>query len=76
MVVLSLTYFQLLLEFVSNGDMCTLLSTYLDWIKRRMLERSSCSASFGKIKISDLDFADDAVIFVETLDILLGLSTC
>ena len=37
-----------------------------------MAERSSCGASFGNIKISDLDFADDAVIFVETLDILLG----
>ena len=35
-------------------------------------ERSSCSASFGNVKISDLDFADDAVIFAETLDILLG----
>ena len=37
-----------------------------------MSERSSCGASFGNVKISDLDFADDAVIFVETLDILLG----
>ena len=37
-----------------------------------MSERSSCSVSFGNVKISDLDFADDAVIFVETLDILLG----
>ena len=27
---------------------------------------------FGNVKISDLDFADDAVIFAETLDILLG----
>ena len=36
------------------------------------MERSSCGASFGNVKISDLDFADDAVIFVETLDILLG----
>ena len=26
---------------------------------------------FGNVKISDLDFADDAVIFAETLDILL-----
>ena len=37
-----------------------------------MAERSSCGASFGNVKISDLDFADDAVIFAETLDILLG----
>ena len=35
-------------------------------------ERSSCSESFGNVKLSDLDFADDAVIFAETLDILLG----
>ena len=37
-----------------------------------MSERSSCGASFGNVKISDLDFADGAVIFAETLDILLG----
>ena len=37
-----------------------------------MLGRSSCRASFVNVKISDLDFADDAVIFAETLDILLG----
>ena len=36
-----------------------------------MSERSSCGVSFANVKISDLDFADDAVIFVETLDILL-----
>ncbi len=37
-----------------------------------MLERSSCGASFGNVKISDLDFADDVVIFAKTLDILFG----
>ena len=37
-----------------------------------MSKRSSCGATFGNVKISDLDFADDAVIFVETLDVLLG----
>uniref|UniRef100_A0A8C4R5K8 Uncharacterized protein n=1 Tax=Eptatretus burgeri TaxID=7764 RepID=A0A8C4R5K8_EPTBU len=37
-----------------------------------MLERSSCNASFGNVKISDLDFADDTVIFAGTLDILKG----
>ena len=37
-----------------------------------MSERSSCGASFGNVKISDLDFTDDAVVFAETLDILLG----
>ena len=44
----------------------------MDWIMGRMSERSSCGAWFGNVKISDLDFADDAVIFAETLDILLG----
>ena len=44
----------------------------MDWILGRMSERSSRSASFGNVKISDHDFADDAVIFAETLDILLG----
>ena len=50
----------------------TLFSTCMDWILVRMSERSSCGASFGNVKISDLDFADDAVIIAETLDILLG----
>ena len=50
----------------------TLFSTCMDWILGRLSERSSCNASFGNVKISDLDFADDAVIFAETLDILLG----
>ena len=50
----------------------TRFSTCMDWILGRMLERSSCGASFGNVKISDLDFADDAVIFAETPDILLG----
>ena len=54
----------------------TLFSTYMDWILGRMSEISSCGASFGNVKISDLDFADDAVIFAETLDILLGPSRC
>ena len=48
----------------------TLFSTCMDWILGRMSERSSCSASFGNVKISDLDFTDDAVILVETLAIL------
>ena len=44
----------------------------MDWILGRKSERSSCGASLGNVKTSDLDFADDAVIFVETLDSLLG----
>ena len=37
-----------------------------------MSERSSCGAPFGYVKISEFDFADDVVIFAETLEILLG----
>ena len=44
----------------------------MDWILGRMLEISRCVASLGNVKISGLDFADDAVIFTETLYILLG----
>ena len=44
----------------------------MDWILGRMSERSSCGASFANVKISNLDFADDSVIFVEMLDLLMG----
>ena len=36
-----------------------------------MSKRSICGALFGNVNISDLDFTDDAVIFAETLDIVL-----
>ena len=55
--------------------MCTdphTFQRFLDWILGRMSERSSCSELFGNVKISDFDFADNGVIFAETLDILLG----
>ena len=54
----------------------TLFSTCMHWILGRISERSSCGASFGNVKINDLDFADDAVIFAVTSDILLGSSRC
>ena len=44
----------------------------MDWNLGWISESSSCSASFGNVKISHFDFADDAVIFAEILDILLG----
>ena len=34
----------------------THFSTCMDWILGRMSERSSCGASFGNVKLSDLDF--------------------
>ena len=50
----------------------TLFSTCMDWILGRMSKRSSSGTSIENVKISDLDFADDVVIFVQTSDILLG----
>ena len=50
----------------------TLFIACMDWILGRMSERSSCGAWFGNVKISDLHFTDDAVIFMENLNILLG----
>ena len=44
----------------------------MDYILGRMSNRSSCRASFGNVKISDLDFTNDAVIFAEALHILLS----
>ena len=66
------TYFQLLPEF---AGVCTgphAFSACMDWILGKMSERSSCGASFGNVRISDLDFADHSVIFAETIYILLG----
>ena len=67
----SLTYFQVFLEFIRGVLAPTVFSACMDWILGRMSERSSCCAVFGNVKISDLDFPDDAVIFEETLEILL-----
>ena len=69
-MITSLTYFQFLLEFIRGCILApTLFNACMEWILGRMSE--SCGASFGNIKISDFDFADDAVIFAETLDIHL-----
>ena len=38
----------------------------------RMSEKSACGVSFGRVRITDLDFADDAVIFAETTEVLAG----
>ena len=50
----------------------TLFSACMDLILGRMSVRSSCGASFWNVRIFDLNFTDDAVISVETLDNLMG----
>ena len=48
----------------------TLFNACMDWVLGRTVERSNCGASVGDVNISDLDFADDAVILAELLDVL------
>ena len=50
----------------------TLFNTCMDHILGRMSEKSGCGVSFGTVRISDLHFADDAVIFAETTEVLPG----
>ena len=42
----------------------------MDHVLGRMSENSGCEVSFGTVRITDLDSADDAVIFAETTDVL------
>ena len=48
----------------------TLFNACMDWILGRMAAISGCGAFIGEEKFTDLDFADDAVILAESLDIL------
>ena len=48
----------------------TLFNVCMDWVLGRSVEGSSCGTSIGNFKLTDLDFADDAVIFAETLEVL------
>ena len=50
----------------------TLFSTCMDHVLGRMSEKSGCGVSFGTVPITDLAFADDAVIFAETPDVFAG----
>ena len=46
----------------------------MDYVLGRMPETSGCGLSFGSVWITDFDFADDAVIFAETIEVLAGHS--
>ena len=43
-----------------------------DLILGRVSEKLGCRVSFATVRITDLDFADDAVIFAETTKVLAG----
>ena len=46
--------------------------TCKDHVLGRMLEKSGCGVPFGTVRFTDRDFADDAVIFAETTEVLAG----
>ena len=46
-----------------------LFNACMNHVLGRMLEKSGCGVSFGTVRIADLDFADDAVIFAETTEV-------
>ena len=49
----------------------SLFNVCMDWVLGRTVEQGFRGASFGNEVFTDLDFADDAVIFAETLDSLV-----
>ena len=49
----------------------SLFNTCMDWVLGRVVDHSHCGASVGNTKITDLVFADDAVIFAESLEVLV-----
>ena len=49
----------------------SLFNTCMDWVLGRGLGQSHCGASVGNTNITGLVFADDAVIFAESLEILV-----
>ncbi|KAG0720330.1 putative uncharacterized transposon-derived protein F52C9.6 [Chionoecetes opilio] len=49
----------------------SLFNTCMDWVLDKVVDQSDCGASLGNIKITDLIFADDAVIFAESLEVLV-----
>ena len=50
----------------------TLFNTCIDWVMGETVRNTDCGISLGEATITDLDFADDIVIFAETLEALMG----
>ncbi|KAG0730410.1 Gypsy retrotransposon integrase-like protein 1 [Chionoecetes opilio] len=49
----------------------SLFNACMDWVLDKVVDQSDCGASIGNTKITDLVFADDAVIFAESLEVLV-----
>ena len=51
----------------------TRFNTCTDHVLGMISEKSGCGVSFGTVRITDLDFADDAVKFAETTEVFAAL---
>ena len=49
----------------------SLFNTCMDWVLGKVADQSRCGASVGNTKVTDLDFADDAVLLAESLEVLV-----
>ena len=49
-----------------------MFSVCIDWIMGYTVSSSSLGASFDDERFADLEFADDAVVFTETMEVLVG----
>ncbi len=49
----------------------SLFNTCMDWVLGKVTDQSHYGASVGNSKVSNLVFADDAVILAESLDVLV-----
>lgn len=49
----------------------SLFNTCMDWVLGRAVDQSHCGASVGNTTVTDLVFADDAVILAESLEVLV-----
>ncbi|KAG0722631.1 Retrovirus-related Pol polyprotein from type-1 retrotransposable element R2 [Chionoecetes opilio] len=49
----------------------SLFNTCMNWVLDKVVDQSDCGSSLGNTKITDLVFADDAVIFAESLEVLV-----
>ena len=49
----------------------SLFNTCMDWVLGRVVDQSHCGASVGNTKVTDLVFADDAVLLAESLEVLV-----
>ena len=71
--VLGVSSFVLVHAGVKQG--CVLAPSFfnasMDWVLGRVVDQSHCGASVGNIKITDFVFANDAMIFAESLEVLM-----